>query len=218
MTDWSHERSGTLNRLLWSVLDKEDGRVMPRACPVCGVVAGHVYLHHLEREWSSVWAWCSDCRNFLRGVMRAPRWWRDLDLIDPAQLQDESKLAATPHYLDDMKTAIDRHWQTLPPRRKAPIVEFRHLKDTGQYIAARFVLTDAGIVVVGPTENSVKAAEETVTGGLPGPGGRYVQRDEGMEFLRLLTINFRGSRFWATPVVEMDEEEAMTSFPRPPRW
>ena len=74
---------------------------------------------------------------------------------------------------------------------------------------------DHGIVIVGPTPHAVVVAEETVAGGLPGPGGTYVQRDAGMEFLRLLPVNFRGSHFFATKVFEMDEDEAMTSFPKP---
>ena len=92
------------------------------------------------------------------------------------------------------------------------------MDDNGTYTSARFVLTAGGIVIVGPTENAIKAAEQTVAGGVPGPKGTYVKLDAGIAFLRLLAPNFRGSRFWATQVVEMDEEEAMTAFPKPPRW
>jgi len=84
---------------------------------------------------------------------------------------------------------------------------------------SRFVPTgDGRVVTVGPTQNSIKVADETVAGGLPGPGGKYVKRDAGMEFLCLLAQNFAGSAFWATKVHEMDEEEAMTAFPKPPTW
>src|SRR5262245_26422160 len=97
MSDWNDTRSGTMNRLLGSVFAVDDDRRMPRPCPVCQAPAGHVYLHGLERGHGSAWAWCSDCRHFLRGTIRLPRWWRDLASINAA------RLVGTPDYLEERK-------------------------------------------------------------------------------------------------------------------
>jgi hypothetical protein len=108
------------------------------------------------------------------------------------------------------------------PQQRVSVVEF-HLHDGERdKVVARFVLNpDGAVVTVAPTEHYRNVSDETVENGVPGPGGRYVKRDAGLTFLQLLAPNFRGSRFWASKVFEMDEADAMTpppydSPPKPP--
>jgi hypothetical protein len=95
--------------------------------------------------------------------------------------------------------------------RPLSVVEFRSFDGVREKILTRFVLTSDGVVItVAPTEHYRKVSDETVENGVPGPGNTYVKRDAGIEFLELLAPNFRGSRFFATKVFEMDEDEALT--------
>jgi hypothetical protein len=74
---------------------------------------------------------------------------------------------------------------------------------------ARFVLVDGSIRIVGTDAAAIATADQLTARGLPGPRGTIVGRDRGLEFLRLLAENFRGSREHATRVIEMDEADAL---------
>ena len=98
--------------------------------------------------------------------------------------------------------------------RRVSVVEFRLFDGVREKVVTRFVLTaDGTVVTVAPTEHYRNVSDETVASGVPGPGNTYVKRDAGIEFLKLLAPNFRGSRFFATKVFEMDEADAMTIAP-----
>ena len=190
-------------------------------CPVCGERQLHRYYQvgrPVAREvggekfvaHGGLWEWCSACRSFEHSSALVPAWWK------PDLRVDESRLTAIP---DVLEAAVQARHAAPTAARRVSVVEFRCMDPDGPRTMSRFVLTaDGTVATVGPTQNSIKVADETVAGGLPGPGGTYVKRDAGMEFLRLLAPNFAGSAFWATNVHEMDEDEAMTAFPKPPKW
>lgn len=183
---------------------------MPRACPHCSATAVHAYLHGRRDQSALVWLWCSSCRSFIHASTRAPTWWQNLGSIDAAGL------GATPVHLDEASLAIDRHWAQLPRARSVSVVEIRKLipPSTRPVTSARFVLlADGTMIIVGRTPEATQAVEELTAQGVPGPGGTYIKMDAGMEFLRLLAENFRGSRLWATTVFEMEEDKALEISP-----
>jgi hypothetical protein len=74
---------------------------------------------------------------------------------------------------------------------------------------ARYVLNaDGTIEVVGITGNGKRVAEDMIANGIPGDGFELVKPDQGEKFLRLLKSAFRGSRIWASDVMEMSEADA----------
>jgi hypothetical protein len=93
------------------------------------------------------------------------------------------------------------------------VVELRSFdgKQTKKY--ARFVLLpDGKLEVVGLVENGARTAIDMLKNGMPGPQNRVVKMDEGPLFLTLLPQNFRGSRFSATGVFEMEKDEALRGY------
>ena len=104
----------------------------------------------------------------------------------------------------------------LQRARSVSVVEIRKLipPSTRPVTSARFVLlADGTMIIVGRTPEATQAVEELTAQGVPGPGGTYIKMDAGMEFLRLLAENFRGSRLWATTVFEMEEDKALEISP-----
>lgn len=74
---------------------------------------------------------------------------------------------------------------------------------------ARFVLgSDGGVEIVELAPNGKAVAESLIEKGIPGPQFQVVRRDQGELFLRLLKEAFRGSRLWASDVMEMSEADA----------
>jgi hypothetical protein len=77
---------------------------------------------------------------------------------------------------------------------------------------ARFVLLpDGSVVVVGLRRGGKDLAEELTRHGVPGPIDGMITRADGLAFLNALREAFRGSRLWATPVVQMTAREALQS-------
>jgi hypothetical protein len=90
------------------------------------------------------------------------------------------------------------------------VVEMRAFNGETTTTWARFVLlSDGTIRIVGKTDNDIRVADEMTARGVPGAQGAIVRRDRGIEFLRLLAENFRGSIEFATPVFEMEEDAAL---------
>lgn len=89
----------------------------------------------------------------------------------------------------------------------AKVVELMRRKGDGNTeCLARFVLTaDGSVDILGVHPNGAALAEDLVREGIPGPGDRMVQRAEGLTFLAHLREAFRGSRLWATDVLEVDD-------------
>jgi hypothetical protein len=81
---------------------------MPAPCPVCTQDSVHVFFHAPQRgRLGGSWVWCSSCRCFTHGTIRAPTWWKDFEGI---ALTD---LSALPVVLETMAVRIDEHWNRL---------------------------------------------------------------------------------------------------------
>lgn len=101
--------------------------------------------------------------------------------------------------------------------RRVSVVEFRSFDGEREKVRARLVLTaDGAVVTVASIEHYGRVVDKDLEHGVPGPGKTYVKRDAGLVFLELLAPNFRGSRYYATKVFEMDEPDAMTPPPYEP--
>jgi hypothetical protein len=73
---------------------------------------------------------------------------------------------------------------------------------------ARFVLAlDGTIRVVELDPGALRFVDENIARGIPGDG-RVVHMDEGLVFLEQLPRVYSGSWLWATPVFEIDEDQA----------
>jgi hypothetical protein len=97
-----------------------------------------------------------------------------------------------------------------PSPGRVSVVEMRAFDGETTTTWARFVLLGDGTIrIVGKSDNDIRVADEMTARGIPGARGAIVTRDRGIEFLRLLAENFRGSAEFATPVFEMDAEAAL---------
>jgi hypothetical protein len=97
-----------------------------------------------------------------------------------------------------------------PSPGRVSVVEMRAFDGETTTTWARFVLLGDGTIrIVGRTDNDIRVADEMTARGVPGARGAVVTRDRGLEFLRLLAENFRGSVELATPVFEMDADAAL---------
>lgn len=75
---------------------------------------------------------------------------------------------------------------------------------------ARFVLLpNRNVVVVGLRPGGKDLAEELTRHGVPGPVDGMLTPADGLAFLNALREAFRGSRLWATPVMQMTASEAL---------
>ena len=100
--------------------------------------------------------------------------------------------------------------QSTDAGRMVSVVEMRTFDGDRTETWARFVLRPDGTVeIVGKTPDAIRTADELTARGVPGTRGSIVTRDRGLEFLRLLAENFRGSREFATRVMEMPEADAL---------
>lgn len=189
-----------------------NGADVAGACPVCEEPQLHRYYQvgrPVDREsggerfvaTGASWEWCSNCRTFVHASALVPDWW-------PADLVvDARQLTALPDALDE---AVRRRPHAAAAVRKVSVVELRAFDGQREEVVARLVLTPAGkVVTVAPSANHAKLADDDVAR-LPGPQGTWVTREAGRAFLELLAPNFRGSRYFATQVFEMDEDAAMT--------
>jgi hypothetical protein len=93
----------------------------------------------------------------------------------------------------------------------ASVVELKRRKPTAEVESlARFVLTAEGKVeLVELAPGGMGLARELIKHGIPGPGDEMLEPSDGRRFLTYLREAFRGSRLWATPVFEMDLDEAL---------
>lgn len=134
-------------------------------------------------------------------------------------------LVSNPDYLSlafrqpgDVNELSECDFETLVQKqriqmRRCLAVELRAFDGERTETMARFVMAEGGKVeIFAPTENAVQVTDEMTANGIPGPMGTMVTRDAGMEFLRLLAQNFRGSRFYATEILEMAESDAMCGY------
>ncbi len=85
--------------------------VFPIHCPICGKREGHLYIHRYDERHGGIWLWCSCCHSFshLSGII--PDWVENMPNIE------NSRLEATPEYLDERKTAVDNWVNTLLKRK-----------------------------------------------------------------------------------------------------
>jgi hypothetical protein len=206
-------------------------------CPVCGKNKLHRYYQvgrpiaqEIDGEKyvarGGLWEWCSACHSYEHSSALVPDWWKsDLRI-------DESRLTAIPDALEaaiqargEVSSAMPGMVETLSAPGHAlsdktvQVVELREYDGTTETTVARFVLTPGTgqVSIIGCTKNGARTAETLAGAGVPGAMGRTVTRDAGIEYLRLLRENFRGSRLFATDVFEMAEQEAMTGFSPPGR-
>jgi hypothetical protein len=85
--------------------------------------------------------------------------------------------------------------------------------DGTERLAARFVLRhDGEVLIVSSSAHGVRLAERDTARFQVGPAA-WVTRVDGLRFLQQLHVEFRGSRYYATKVFEMDEDAAMTTPP-----
>lgn len=93
---------------------------------------------------------------------------------------------------------------------KLKVVEIHTWEGDKQIRLSRFVLlADGKIEIVGLAPNGVRAAQIIAKQGTLGAQGKALHLDAGLLFLEKLAPNYRGSQLWATPVMEMDEQEAL---------
>jgi hypothetical protein len=82
---------------------------MPQECPACSPPKPdlHAYFHARLNRPGGVWLWCSSCKMYLHGSVKAPVWWSNLDSLS------QDQLTARPQYLDEHAMEIDMHWNRL---------------------------------------------------------------------------------------------------------
>jgi hypothetical protein len=98
-------------QLLLRYLDSplESLRTPPLQCPSCQAMACHVFfLRHTSNGFGGGWVWCSSCRLFVHARVKVPTWWVNSDAVDP------DDLAAIPEALENVVSAVDHHWGSLP--------------------------------------------------------------------------------------------------------
>jgi hypothetical protein len=127
--------------------------------------------------------------------------------------------ASAPTALSEVQSFVEKvleggdpaeSWRAASDVRRVSVVEMRAFDGETTTTWARFVLLGDGTIrVVGKSDNDIRAADEMTARGVPGARGAIVTRDRGIEFLRLLAENFRGSAELATPVFEMDADAAL---------
>ena len=99
------------NNKIMVIFDEiENGKtVYPCTCPACEGQTSHVYIHKHNDRHCGIWVWCSKCGAYSHMSGVAPKWWKNPDFIDPAQL------CAEPEYLEQMKARIDEWVNTIVP-------------------------------------------------------------------------------------------------------
>lgn len=88
---------------LYDIIENHDlDSLLPANCPICGMKAGHIYMHRYDEEnHGGLWVWCSSCHTFTHASCKVPDWWRNLSLFTIFDLH------GAPDNLDEQAVYID---------------------------------------------------------------------------------------------------------------